>query len=233
MTRLNWDTLGERFYETGVDHGVLYINRQGFAWSGLTSVAETSSGGEPKPHYIDGYKYANFASAEEFEATIQALSSPPEFAGCDGMVAVQAGLFATRQPRKPFGFSYRTNIGNDVEGVSHGYKIHLVYNALASPSARTNNTINETAVPGALSWSITAFPPRVTGFKPTAHFIIDTRFTPEDILAIIEDLLYGSDEYTAQQPTVTELLEIFNGELILDSDSSAMGPVEVLDGGAP
>jgi hypothetical protein len=212
MTRLNWDAVGERFYETGVDRGVLYVDNSGFAWPGLISVNESPSGGEAKPYYIDGFKYLNIAAAEEFEATIEAFYSPPEFRPCDGKVAIHNGLFATQQPRKQFSFSYRTKIGNDTDGPDHGYKIHLVYGALAAPSERTNTTLSDSAEPGAYSWGITTRPPVIAGMRPTAHFIIDSRFTSEVVLVEIEALLYGSEAFSAQLPSVTELIEIFNVE---------------------
>ena len=212
MTRLNWDAFGERFYETGVDRGVLYLNDIGYAWPGLISVSESSSGGEAKPHYLDGYKYANIASAEEFQATINAFSSPPEFSVCDGVGLVHTGLFATQQPRRPFSFSYRTLIGNDIDGSDHGYKIHLVYNALAAPSTRTNNTINDNVTPSNLSWAITTLAPMAANLRPTSHFVIDSRFTPEGTLSEIEDILYGSEVLAPTIPSVSDLIALFDVE---------------------
>ena len=233
MTRLNWDAVGERFYEAGVDRGVLYLNGIGYAWPGLISVAESSSGGEAKPHYVDGYKYANVAVAEEFQATISAFSSPPEFAVCDGLGLVHTGLIATQQRRRPFSFSYRTLIGNDLEGIDHGYKIHLVYNALAAPSSRTNSTIGESAAPGTLSWAITTLAPRVLGIRPTAHFIIDSRTTDPATLVAVEDILYGSDELTPSIPTVTELMTLF-GETVMEGGFAELSEFDtILDGGGP
>lgn len=210
MPRLSWSATGERFYETGVDRGVLYVGTNpGVAWTGLTSVSESPSGGEPKAYYIDGIKYLNLSSAEEFEATVNAFNSPPEFGPCDGTVSIQNGLFVTQQPRKPFGLSYRTKVGNDIDGSDHAYKIHLVYNALAAPSERSNNTLGDSTEPNDLSWSITTRPPVVTGFKPTAHFLIDSRLTPQDILIEIEDILYGSDANSSRLPSAQELTDMF------------------------
>lgn len=210
MTRLNWDAVGERFYEAGIDRGVLYLNDIGYAWPGLISVAESSSGGEAKPYYMDGYKYVNVAAAEEFQATITAFSSPPEFAICDGMGLVHTGLIATQQRRRPFSFSYRTLIGNDIEGVDHGYKIHLVYNALAAPANRSNNTLGENSSPSTLSWALTTLAPKASGIRPTAHFVIDSRTTPSEVLESVEDILYGTDVLTPTIPTVPELIELFD-----------------------
>lgn len=231
MARLNWDAVGERFYEAGVDRGVLYLNGIGYAWPGLVSVAESSSGGEARPKYIDGYKYANISSAEEFQATITAFSSPPEFGVCDGMGLVHTGLIATQQPRKPFSLSYRTLIGNDIEGTDHGYKIHLVYNALAAPASRSYNTIGESIAPGTLAWAITTLAPRVTSLRPTAHFVIDSRTTDPVTLAEVEDILYGSDILTASIPTVIELMALF-GVTVYDGGFAELSPsYTILDGG--
>lgn len=214
MAKLNWGAAGERFYESGVDHGVLYIDGVGYAWSGLISVTESSSGGQARPFYIDGFKYANIASAEEFEATIQAFSAPREFRRCDGSPEIYGGLIATQQPRRPFDFSYRTMVGNDTDP-NYGYKIHLVYNALAAPSQRTNSTQGENGDIPSLSWALTTRPPMVSGIKPTAHFVIDSRSTSPLILTLAENLLYGSDSSTATMPTVTELLALFESLLLI------------------
>lgn len=211
VPRLNWSAVGERFYEAGVDRGVLYVGElAGVPWPGLVSVSESPRGGEARPFYIDGFKYANVAASEEFEATISAFQSPPEFATCDGVSSVHNGLFATQQPRKPFGLSYRTKLGNDTEGVDFAYKIHLVYNALAAPSGRTNSTVGQQLQPNTLSWSITTLPPAISGLRPTAHFVIDSRNTPEALLADVEDILYGSEVSSARLPSVAELLGMFN-----------------------
>lgn len=211
MPRLTWSAVGERFYETGVDRGVLYVNGiYGVAWTGLTSVAESPSGGEARPYYIDGVKFLNISSAEEFEATINAFYRPLEFGPCDGTASIQNGLFVTQQPRKSFGLSYRTKLGNDVDGSDHAYKIHLVYNALAAPSERSNNTLGDSADPSVFSWAITTLPPSITGFKPTAHLVIDSRSTDPSVLSNVEDILYGNEANTAHLPSPDELIAIFN-----------------------
>lgn len=232
MSRLDWNAVGERFYETGIDRGVLYVNGLGYAWPGLVSVQEASTGGAARPFYHDGVKYLNLASAEEFEATINAYSAPAEFGPCDGTSPVYNGLFVTQQPRKPFSISYRTRVGNDIDGADHAYKIHLVYNALAAPASRNHQSESEQNNVGALAWKITTLPPGITGYKPTSHFIVDSRQTPVDILAQLEDQLYGSDAFGATLPTVTQLMGIF-GVQVLDAGFPASPTDTILDGGTP
>lgn len=209
MTRLVWGTPGERFYETGVDRGVLYVDNTGYAWNGLTSVQEKSSGGEPQPFFLDGYKYTQISATEDFEATVEAISCPREFGPCDGSTELYAGLTVTQQKRKQFGLSYRTLLGNDSSGLSLGYKIHLVYNALAGPSERNNQTNQSDAEVMSLSWSITTNPPPATGFRPTSHFIIDTRRASSGDVTALEDLLYGTGATTAHFPSVAEVVALF------------------------
>lgn len=211
MTRLDWSASGQRFFETGVDRGVLYVKGlPGVAWVGLNSVSESPSGGEARPYYVDGVKYLNLSSAEEYEATINAFQAPPEFGPCDGTVSIQNGLFVTQQPRKQFGFSYRTMVGNDTAGPEMAYKIHLVYNALAAPPQRDNKTLGETADLTALSWGITTLAPVNTGYKPTAHFVIDSRYTLPFRLSLIEDILYGSNAASPSLPSAQELVGLFS-----------------------
>lgn len=208
--RLAWGTFGERYYESGLDRGVLYVTADaGVAWSGLISVSENPTGGAPRPFYIDGVKYLNVASAEEFEATLVAFASPAEFGPCEGVVSVHTGLFVTHQRKQSFGLSYRTRIGNDAEQTDHGYKIHLIYNALAAPTTRNNQSINDSVDPTAFSWAISTLPPTITGYKRTAHLIVDSRTTDPDILSEVEDLLYGTDEDPPTLPTPDELIAIF------------------------
>lgn len=210
MTRLVWGSVGQRFYEAGNDRGVLYVpGLDGVAWNGLISVKESSTGGEPQPYYIDGIKYLNLAAAEEFEASISAFSAPEEFKVCDGTIAIHKGLFATQQPRRPFGLSYRTQLGNDLDGLEFGYKIHLVYNALAAPSERANKTLNNSVDPIVFSWQITTIPVLSSLFKPTAHFVIDTRHTPSYILTALEKVIYGSEGSSSRLPPIEELLALF------------------------
>lgn len=194
MTKLIWGTVGNRLFEVGVDRGVLYVdNNPGVPWDGLTSVTEEPTGGEPVPYYADGLKYLNIASAEEFEATLEAFSSPSEFDICDGTAAIYAGLFITQQPRKQFGLSYRTRVGNDTEAQDYGYKIHLVYNALSSPSQRAHVTLNDESVPITLSWHISTIPPAIASFRPSAHLMLDSTKSDLDLMSILEGYLYGAD----------------------------------------
>ena len=213
MSRLTWDATGERYFENGVDRGVLYVGATpGVAWTGLVSVAEAPSGGEPRAFYQDGLKYLQVSSKEEYVATISAFTAPKEFGVCDGMASIQNGLFVTNQPRKPFGFTYRTRVGNDVDGTEHGYKIHLVYNAMAAPTSRNNATLSADVAPETLAWQISTIPPTLTGKKPTAHFVIDSRYTPRGLLASIEDILYGSASFTPRLPSVSELTDLFQSQ---------------------
>lgn len=212
MTRVKWDTVGTRFYETGVDRGVLYVPGEpaGVPWTGLISVQESPSGGEAKPHYIDGVKYLNVSSVEEFEATITAFTYPDEFAVCDGTAQARPGFYVTQQRRGSFGFAYRTLVGNDVEGAEHGYKIHLVYNALATPSARVNGTLSESPEAANFEWNLTTKPIALTGYKRSAHFVLDSREIHPLTMKAIEDILYGDEMGVARQPSFEDLLEVLD-----------------------
>jgi len=210
MARLSWGALANRHYEIGVDRGVLYAPSQpGVAWSGLISIQESPTGGEPRPFYLDGIKYLNLASAEEFEATIQAFSAPAEFRACEGVATVHLGLFAHQQPRVSFDFSYRTHVGNAVTGDEAGYKIHLVYGALAAPSNRDNKSAGSSVDPATYSWHISTLPPSVTGYKRTSHFVVDTRYADSGAVSDLEDVLYGTDVDSPEMPTPDELIAIF------------------------
>lgn len=211
MSRITWGDVGERFYETGVDRGVLYVGMNpGVPWNGLSSIEESPDGGEAEPFYIDGFKHLNAVEAEEFVATINAYSAPIEFLSCDGSSQISNGLFATQQPRRPFGLCYRTRIGNDVEGLDHGYKLHLVYGAVASPTSRENATLSDDSEPMEMSWEITTSPPRMRGFKPTAHFVIDSTMTDPALLGFIEGYLYGSEGVIPRLLTQQQLVSLFN-----------------------
>lgn len=213
MSRVTWGAPSERYFETGVDRGVLYPNSDtAIAWTGLTAVNETTRGGEPRPTYIDGIKIRNLASKEEYEATIEAFTAPREFDLCDGRMEIQKGLIATNQRRKAFGFSYRTRIGNALDGPEHGYKIHLVYNAMAGPSERNHATIGDSTEAETLSWPITTRAPFTSGIRPTAHFVIDTRYTPKGLLAAVENMLYGNDVSEGRLPLISELITMFKDE---------------------
>lgn len=211
MTRLIWGAAGERFYETGVERGVLYIGEQpGVVWNGLTSVSETPSGGEAKAYYIDGVKYLNVEADEEFEATIEAFTYPEEFAECEGTIAAIHGFLVTHQRKKSFGLSYRTKVGNDIDGPDHAYKLHVVYNALAEPATRQNTTMNDSPNAENFSWRITTLPPPFTGYKQTAHFILDSRLADPLSMLAIENVLYGTESLTSRLPDPNELFTIFS-----------------------
>ena len=202
MARIEWNQAGERFYEAGVDRGVLYPRQtSGVPWNGLVSVAETASGGESESFYFDGIKYYDFIAAENFQATITAFSAPEEFAGCDGTKVLSPGLMVTQQPRYPFGLSYRTFIGNDLEGTDYGYRLHLVYNATASPSSRMHSTMSDSPTANTRSWTINTVPPAASTYKPTAHFIIDSTKVNAAKLTTLENMLYGSFSGNAALPS--------------------------------
>jgi len=221
MSRLVWGEAGTRLFEIGVNRGVLYPPNAaaGVAWNGLTAVKESPSGGEPQAYYQDGVKYFQIASAEEFDATIEAFSAPPEFALCDGTANVYAGLFITQQPRKQFGFSYCTLVGNDLVAETYGYKIHLVYGALAKPAARSNDTISASTEPMELSWDVTTVPQIVPGFKPSAHLIIDSRLATPAHLEALENMLYGQEGISPRLPSQQELVDLFTAASMTVTDN--------------
>jgi hypothetical protein len=212
MARLTWNAVGERTFEAGVDRGVLYVEgSDGVPWNGLVSVSESPDGGSVTPYYIDGIKYLNHVVLEEFKATIEAFTYPREFEACDGTKPIGSGLFATQQTKTPFGLSYRVGVGNDIKGIDYAYRIHLVYNATAAPSERANNTIGMEVEPANFSWEVVTKPPVVAGYKPTSHFVLDSRDVPPPLLRSVEDILYGSYTTSPRLPSVTELLFLFSG----------------------
>ena len=211
---LEWDNIGERFYETGVDRGVLYVPTAGvydtgFAWNGLVSVSEAPSGAEPSAQYADNIKYLNLFSAEEFSCTIEAFTYPPEFLPFDGVTELVTGVFAGQQSRGTFGLSYRTKVGNDVDGNDHGYKLHLVYGCTASPSEKSYSTINDSPEPITFSWEISTVPAAVTGGTPTSILTVDSRTADSANLASLEDLLYGAAAVEPALPTPDEVIALF------------------------
>lgn len=214
MSRLTWDANGGRLFQTGVDRGVLYLPSQdGVPWSGLISIDEKPVGGEARPFYIDGVKYLNVPSSEEFSGTINAYMYPDQFAVCDGTATVRTGLRLTQQRRTPFSLSYRTLVGNDVVGTEYGYKIHILYNLLAGPSDWVNQTIGQSTDAGTFSWDVTARPPVMAGYRRTAHVVIDSTETDAEHMSMIEDLLYGNDIAAASLPTLAELIAIYDTDL--------------------
>ena len=214
MAKLVWDATGERKYETGVRNGVLYVMGEGgtypkgVAWSGLTAVTESPSGAEATALYADDTKYLNLISAEEFGATIEAYMYPDEFAECDGSATLAAGVTIGQQPRKTFGMSYRTVYGNDVDNERYGYKLHLIYGAVAAPSEKAYATINDSPEAITFSWEIKTTPVNVTGHKPTALLTIDSTKVDAAKLKKIEEILYGTEELEARLPLPDEIIQI-------------------------
>lgn len=208
--KLVWDAVGEKKYETGVKKGVLYPQTEGaypkgVAWNGLTAVTEKPTGAEVTKLYANDAVYGSLQSAEEFEATIEALTYPDEFEACDGSKELVPGVYIGQQDRQAFGLSYVTTVGNDTNGLAHGYKIHLVYGALAKPSEKAHNTINESPEATTMSWDMSTTPVPVEGFKPTSHLVIDsTKFSSEQ-MAALEAKLYGTESEEASLPMPAEV----------------------------
>lgn len=214
MPKLTWDQNGERTYETGTDHGVLYLqdNEGGFqtgvAWNGLTKVSEAPEGAEETALYADNVKYLSLYSAENFKGTIEAYTYPDEFAIADGSAEIAKGVVIGQQTRRPFGLVYRTIKGNDIKENDYGYKIHIIYNAKVSPSSRDYETVNDT--PGAItfSWAFTTTPVQVEGFKPTATFVVDSTAVDAAKLKALENMLFGTEEAEPKMPTPEELIAL-------------------------
>ena len=216
MSKIVWDQTGERLYETGVKQGVLYVQDsggtypKGVAWNGLTAVTESPSGAEATPLYADDVKYLNLISTEELGGTIEAYTYPDEFAECDGSASIATGVYIGQQSRKTFGMCYTTTVGNDVDSNAHGYKLHLIYGALASPSEKAYSTINDSPEAITFSWEFSTTPVNVTGFKPTANIVIDsTKATPEK-LAALEKILYGDTEVEPRLPLPNEVAQVMS-----------------------
>ena len=217
MAKLVWDESGKRIYETGVQKGVLYVQNElgaypkGVAWNGLTAVTESPSGAEATPLYADDIKYLELRSAEEFGATIEAYTYPEEFEACDGSASLAKGVSIGQQDRKAFGLCYRTVVGNDVQGNSHGYKLHLIYGAVASPSEKAYATVNDSPEAVTFSWEITTTPVEVEGFKPTASITIDSTKVDPSKLQQLELKLYGDTSTEAKLPLPSEIKTMFEG----------------------
>ena len=216
MSKIVWDQTGERLYETGVKQGVLYVQDtggtypKGVAWNGLTAVTESPSGAEATPLYADDIKYLNLISTEELGGTIEAYTYPDEFAECDGSASIATGVYIGQQPRKTFGMCYTTTVGNDVDSNAHGYKLHLIYGALASPSEKAYSTINDSPEAITFSWEFSTTPVNVTGFKPTANIVIDsTKATPEK-MAALEKILYGDTDVEPRLPLPNEVAQVMS-----------------------
>ena len=213
MAIIEWDKTGEHFYETGVKNGVLYVQEngtypKGVAWNGLTAVTESPSGAEATPLYADDIKYLNLISNEEFGGTIEAYTYPDEFKACNGEAALATGVVVGQQSRKTFGFCYRTVVGNDVAGNDLGYKLHLIYGAVAAASERAYATINDSPEAITMSWEFTTTPVAVPGMKPTSIITIDSTKCDATKLAALEAALYGTSEKEAYLPLPEEVITI-------------------------
>lgn len=218
MAALVWDKVGERIYQAGVDRGVLYLqDGSGVVWNGLLSVEESVST-EISSYYLDGVKYLQTLSTNDFSAKLKAYTYPDEFESVNGVIDFMEGLELHDQPSESFNLSYRTKIGNDIDGLDHGYKIHILYNVIASPDAYSFETLDDSGIsPIAFGWTLTGTPPEVVNFKPTVHVTIDSTKTPVDVLKIVEDRLYGTVDSNPSIPTIQELAEYFGylGALII------------------
>lgn len=231
MARLEWDKTGERFYETGTSHGVLYPQQidgsyaEGVVWNGLTAVTESPSGAEETALYADDIKYASLRSAEEYGYTIEAYTYPEEFAACDGSAVVAKGVYIGQQSRSPFGFSFRTVIGNDTatEG-DDGYKLHVIYNSTASPSEKSYSTINDSPDAITFSWECSTTPVNVTGHKPSATITIDSTKVDAAKLKKLEDKLYGTESEKATLPTIDEIIAIFATDSMTMAEGRKVSP---------
>lgn len=216
MAKLQWDQEGQRLYETGVSHGVLYVNKAGVyetgvAWNGLINVTESPSGAEPTPLYADNIKYLSLLSTEEFGASVEAYTYPDEFGACDGSAELAPGVVIGQQKRSKFGMVYKTKIGNDTEGEEHGYKIHIIYGAQAAPTEKAYATINDSPEAITFSWELTTTPVPVKDHKPTATLVIDSTKVAAEKLTKLEDKLFGDDAMgTATLLTPDEVLAIIN-----------------------
>lgn len=209
--KLVWDKTGSRFYEAGVSQCALFVQTtggaygEGVAWNGITGITESPSGAEASPQYADNIKYLNLISAEEFGATVEAFMYPDAFGECDGSAMLVKGVSIGQQPRKQFGLAYKTLLGNDSEGGSFGYKIHLIYGATAAPSEKAYATVNDSPEAMSLSWELSTTPVSVSGFKPTACVTINSNTSDATKLAAFEKILYGSDTIAARLPLPDEV----------------------------
>lgn len=220
--KLIWDKVGERMYETGVSKGVLYPQANGaypngVAWNGLTAVNESPSGAEATPLYADNIKYLNLMSTEEFGATVEAYMYPDEFAACNGEAELTPGVSIGQQKRNTFGLSYQTKVGTDIDPEA-GYKIHLIYGALAAPSEKAYATVNDSPEAITFSWELSTTPVEVEGFKPTASLTVDSTKVSKEALAKLEEILYGSADKEARLPLPDEVASIIKDTTETDEE---------------
>ncbi len=220
MAPLTWDTVGDRLYETGVERGVLYLPdntgdyNEGVAWNGLTTVTESPAGADASPQFADNIKYLNLLAAETFGGTIEAFTFPDEFGQCDGSVEPKLGVYLGQQGRRVFGLSYRTQLGNDLLGTDYGYKIHLIYGALAAPSEKAYGTINDSPEAITFSWEISTTPVPVTDHKPTSLIVIDSTKVDPDDLAAFEAILYGDVINDPSLPLPDDVIAAFTTAVV-------------------
>lgn len=211
MTALSFDAIGSRLFESGIDHCVLYpVTGTGVAWNGITAITENVNGGEQSSVWLDSQKYLDVIANEDFQATLEALSAPSEFGLSDGKLSLAPGLFATQQPRKLFSLSYRTVLGNDTDGINHGYKLHLVYNCTASPTERAHASQSDSSSPESFSWQIDSVPPSASGYKPTAHFEINSTLISSGDLTTLTGYLYGTSGTAPYMPTQAAVIALLS-----------------------
>ena len=214
MARLIWDEVGQRFFETGVKNGVLYVQdndgsyKNGVVWNGLTAVTESPSGAEETPLYADDVKYLTLRSAEEFGATVEAYTYPEEFEQCDGSASIAAGVTIGQQARRAFGLCYRTSVGNDIQGQNYSYKLHLIYGCTVAPSEKSYSTINDNPEAITFSWELSTVPVPVDGFSPTASLVIDASKVDEGKMQLLEDALFGDESNEAKLLLPNEIMEL-------------------------
>ena len=214
MARLIWDEVGQRFFETGVKNGVLYVQdndgsyKNGVVWNGLTAVTESPSGAEETPLYADDVKYLTLRSAEQFGATVEAYTYPEEFEQCDGSAAIANGVTIGQQARRAFGLCYRTSVGNDIQGQNYSYKLHLIYGCTVAPSEKSYSTINDNPEAITFSWELSTVPVPVDGFSPTASLVIDASKVDEGKMQLLEDALFGDESNEAKLLLPNEIMEL-------------------------
>jgi hypothetical protein len=216
MARLIWDEVGQRFFETGVKNGVLYVQdndgsyKNGVVWNGLTAVTESPSGAEETPLYADDVKYLTLRSAEEFGATVEAYTYPEEFEQCDGSASIADGVTIGQQARRAFGLCYRTSVGNDIQGQNFSYKLHLIYGCTVAPSEKSYSTINDNPEAITFSWELSTVPVPVDGFSPTASLVIDASKVDEGKMQQLENALFGDAENEATLLLRNQIMELLN-----------------------
>lgn len=214
MARLIWDEVGQRFFETGVKNGVLYVQdndgsyKNGVVWNGLTAVTESPSGAEETPLYADDVKYLTLRSAEQFGATVEAYTYPEEFEQCDGSAAIANGVTIGQQARRAFGLCYRTSVGNDIQGQNYSYKLHLIYGCTVAPSEKSYSTINDNPEAITFSWELSTVPVPVDGFSPTASLVIDASKVDEGKMQLLEDALFGDESNEAKLLLPNEIMDL-------------------------